>query len=81
MPAPLDPPTGSGLYRSTASAEEAFQAASALARDAKSALIGAHVVAAVTGMEYGTTARVLTALGIDRGALSVAAEEELTAIA
>lgn len=77
--APLDPPTGSGIYRSTASAQEAFQAASAMARKERSVLLGAHVVTAVAAMEHGTTARVLTAIGIDRDALDAAARQELNA--
>ena len=76
-PAPLDPATGSGVYRSRASAQEAFQAASAMARSAKVPLAGAHVVAAVAGLEHGTAARVLAAIGVDRRALANAAQEEL----
>ncbi|MGZ8481108.1 MAG: Clp protease N-terminal domain-containing protein [Candidatus Limnocylindria bacterium] len=79
-PAPLDPPTGRGVYRSGVSAQEAFQAATRLAsRDGPFTLSGAHVVAAVAGMEHGTAARVLGVLGIDRAALAAAAEQELQA--
>lgn len=43
-------------------------------------LSGAHVVAAVAGMEHGTVARVFDVLGLDRGAVSAAAEQELHAM-
>ena len=77
-PAPLDSPTGRGVYRSGVSAQEAFQAATKLAsRDGPFKLNGAHVVAAVAGMEHGTAARILDMLGIDRPALLAAAEHEL----
>lgn len=79
-PTPLDPPTGKGVYRSAVSAQEAFQAAAAMAnRDGPFKLAGAHVVAAVAGMEHGTAARVFEVLGLDRGAIVAAAEEELQA--
>jgi ATP-dependent Clp protease ATP-binding subunit ClpA len=77
-PAPLEPPTGRGVYHAGVSAQEAFQAASTLAaKDGRFRLSGAHVVAAVARMEHGTAARVLGLLGIERDALVRAAEEEL----
>ena len=77
-PTPLDPPGGRGVYRAAVSAQEAFQAASALAaKDGRFRLSGAHVVAAVAGMEHGTAARVLEVLGVDRESLANAAHEEL----
>ena len=77
-PAPLEPPTGRGVYHAAVSAQEAFQAASALAaKDGRFRLSGAHVVAAVARMEHGTAARVLGVLGVHREALVRAAEEEL----
>lgn len=77
QPAPLAPPTGSGVYRSTASAQEAFQAAGALARSQKAPFVGAHVVAAAAGMEHGTVPRLLAAIGVERSALAAAARDEL----
>jgi ATP-dependent Clp protease ATP-binding subunit ClpA len=68
---------GKGLYRSSPSAQEAFQAAGALARSARQRLSSAHVVLAVSDMERGTLARVLDAVGIDRTALREAARAEL----
>lgn len=73
---PLEPAEGRGLYRSRPSAQEAFQAAGALARSQKERLSGAHVVAAVAAMEHGTVARILDRLGIDRAALAAAADAE-----
>ena len=75
---PIEPANGSGPYRSTASAREAFQAAAAMARRDR-ALLGAHVVAAVAEMEHGTTAGVLRTLGIDRTALAAASREAIAA--
>ena len=77
QPVPLDPAAGSGVYRSAASAREAFQAAGALARSEKVPLVGAHVVAAVADMAHGTAPRVLAAMGVDRSALAAAARDEL----
>lgn len=75
-PSPIEPANGSGPYRSSASAREAFQAAATMARRDR-ALLGAHVVAAVAQMEHGTTAGVLRALGIDRTALAAASREAI----
>jgi ATP-dependent Clp protease ATP-binding subunit ClpA len=72
-----EPPAPTGVFRSSASAQSAFQAASKMARSGRSTpLVGAHVVAAVADMEHGTAARALTAMGVDRGELAAAAREE-----
>ena len=74
---PLEPAEGGGLcIRSRPSAQEAFQAAGALARSQRERLAGVHVIAAVAAMEHGTAARALTRLGIDRAALAAAADAE-----
>lgn len=66
-----------GPFRSNASARNAFQAASQMARSNKrSQLVGAHVVAAIAQIEHGTAARALTLMGIDRSALAAAARTE-----
>jgi ATP-dependent Clp protease ATP-binding subunit ClpA len=66
------------IYRSSPSAQEAFQAAAALARAEKpSRFSGAHVVAAVAEQQEGTAARMLEALRIDRRELAEAARREL----
>ena len=80
-PAPLEPAAGAGVYRSSATAQEAFQAASALARaDKPSRFLGAHVIAAVAAMEHGTVARALMSLGILRDVLAAAALDEIRAV-
>ena len=77
----LDGSPGSGPYRAQPSAQEAFQAAGTLARSSKERFGGAHVVAAVAAMEHGVAARALDRLGVDRGALLDAANEERRASA
>jgi ATP-dependent Clp protease ATP-binding subunit ClpA len=77
-PSPIEPANGTGPYRSSASAREAFQAAAAMARRDRT-LLGAHVVAAVAEMEHGTSAGVLQALGIDPTALAAASHEAIAA--
>ena len=76
-PEPLGPAGAPLLYGAGPSAREAFGAAGKMARAAKQRLAGAHVVAAVAGMERGTTARVLDRLGVDRRELADAARAEL----
>ncbi len=46
-------------------------------KDRRFELHGAHVVAAVAGMEHGTAARIFDMLGIDRASAPAAAEHEL----
>lgn len=82
----LDAPAGravapaTGVFGATASAEAAFRAAVDLAKAEKpSNLVGAHVVAAIAEMEHGTAARALGAMGVDRHALAIAAQQELDA--
>jgi ATP-dependent Clp protease ATP-binding subunit ClpA len=77
-PPPIEPPNGGGAYHSAASAREAFQAVTAMARRDR-ALLGAHVLAAVAEMEHGTVAGVLRSLGIDRAALAAASRAEIAA--
>jgi hypothetical protein len=69
-------PHANGVYRSSGSAQSAFQAARTLARKTRSQLVGAHVVLAVANMEHGTAVRALRARGIDIDALAAAAREE-----
>ena len=77
-PLPEAAPPG-GLYRLTAPGQAVFQAAVRLAKAGqRSPLRGAHVVAAIGDQERGTVARALKTLGVDRGALTAAADEVLT---
>jgi ATP-dependent Clp protease ATP-binding subunit ClpA len=66
-----------GAFRSTPQAQRVFQEAVALSKSSKpSRLQGAHVVAAICDQQYGTVARALTALGVDRDRLREAARAE-----
>lgn len=59
-----------GVYRSEVSAQEVFQRARVLAKqDRPRGLRTVHVVRAAAEREHGTVARVLSALGVDRGRL------------
>lgn len=68
-----------GVMRTTAPAQDAFQAAVKHAKSQKSRLLGAHVVAAVAGQEHGTAVRALRVMGIEPQALREAAEAETVA--
>jgi ATP-dependent Clp protease ATP-binding subunit ClpA len=77
----LDPPGGSTptrrAYRATPSGQAVFHAAVDLhKRHEGPRLLGAHVVAAVAGMEHGTALRALRAMGVDPSALADAARRE-----
>lgn len=76
-PDPLGPAGAPLLYGAGPSAREVFQEAGKLARSSKQRLAGAHVVAAVAGLERGTLPRVLDRLGVDRARLADAAHAEL----
>jgi ATP-dependent Clp protease ATP-binding subunit ClpA len=76
-PNPLGPAGAPLLYGAGPSARGAFGEAGKMARSAKQRLAGAHVVAAIAGMERGTTARVFERLGVDRRQLADAAGAEL----
>ncbi len=69
-------PRARGLYRSRASTRDVFRRAKTLARRSPSGLRSAHVLIALAEREHGTAARVLTHLGIERGALMAAATAE-----
>ena len=76
-PDPLGPAGAPLLYGAGPSAREVFQEAGKLARSSKQRLSGAHVVAAVAGLERGTLPRVLDRLSVDRARLADAARAEL----
>jgi ATP-dependent Clp protease ATP-binding subunit ClpA len=78
-PTPLGAAGAPLLYASGPSAREVFQEAGKLARSSRQRLAGAHVVAAVAGLERGTMPRVLDRLGVDRQQLAAAARAELAA--
>lgn len=72
-----DPSPPHGVYRSEPSAQELFQAAGDAARRSGGTLVGAHVLHAAAGLQHGPTARAFERMGIDRAALSTAAEAEI----
>jgi ATP-dependent Clp protease ATP-binding subunit ClpA len=76
-PVPLGPAGAPLLYGAGPSARDVFQEAGKLARSSKQRLVGAHVVAAIAGLERGTMPRVLDRLGVDRARLADAARAEL----
>jgi ATP-dependent Clp protease ATP-binding subunit ClpA len=78
-PTPLGAAGTPILYGAGPSGREVFQEASKLARSSKQRLAGAHVVAAVAGLERGTMPRVLDRLGVGRQQLADAARAELAA--
>ena len=78
-PTPLGAAGTPILYGAGPSGREVFQEASKLARSSKQRLAGAHVVAAIAGLERGTMPRVLDRLGVGRQQLADAARAELSA--
>jgi ATP-dependent Clp protease ATP-binding subunit ClpA len=78
-PTPLGGAGTPVLYGAGPSGREVFQEASKLARSSKQRLAGAHVVAAIAGLERGTMPRVLDRLGVGRQQLADAARAELSA--
>jgi ATP-dependent Clp protease ATP-binding subunit ClpA len=79
-PVDVDAGPAKGVFRATAAAQRAFQAAVTLSKQVKpSRLLGAHVVVAVTEIEQGTAARTFQAMGVDPRALGDAARAEAAA--
>lgn len=74
---PAKTAAATGPLRTNASAQQVFQSAVALAKAARSPLLGAHVVLAVSQLEQGTVVRTLRGLGIDRDELGSAARAVL----
>jgi hypothetical protein len=67
------------VFRSAPSAREVFPEVVKLVKQDKSRLSGAYILLAASQMEYGTTARALEAMGIDRRDLATAARAEVDA--
>lgn len=74
---PLEPASGTRVYRAGPTAQDLFGAAGSAARRAKQRLVGAHVALAASEVEHGTLARVLDRLGVDRRELREAARAEV----
>lgn len=77
---PPPPQRPSRPYRSAPSAREVFPEVVKLAKRDKSQLAGAYILLAASQMEYGTTARALESMGIDRSELVAAAQAEVDAL-
>lgn len=76
---PPPPERSLGVYRSAPSAREVFPQVVELVKQDKSRLSGAYILLAASRMEYGTTARALETMGVDRGDLATAARAEADA--
>ena len=77
---PLTPERPNSVYRSAPSARRVFPEVVKLVKRDKSRLSGAYILLVSSQMEYGTTARALDAMGIDREELAVAAQAEVNAL-
>ncbi|NEE02986.1 Clp protease N-terminal domain-containing protein [Phytoactinopolyspora halotolerans] len=72
-----EPQPAGGVYRSEVSMQQLFQRVTDDVKSDGSSLVGAHVIRAAARMEYGTTARALDHMGIDRMDLAQAAGAEI----
>jgi ATP-dependent Clp protease ATP-binding subunit ClpA len=72
-PAVPTPAPTSRIHRSSGAAQEAFQEAVLLAKEAGDRVRGGHVVIAAAARSEGTLARALALLGVARGDLAAAA--------
>lgn len=75
LPGPPDRPAP--VYRSAPSAREVFPEVVKLVKRDKSRLSGAYLLLVASQMEYGSTARALASMGVDRGDLAAAAQAEI----
>lgn len=74
---PSSPDRPAGVYRSAVSAREVFPEVVKLVKRDKSRLSGAYLLLVASQLEYGTTARAIALMGIDRNALAAAAQAEI----
>lgn len=72
-----EPAAPQGVYRSTASAQQLFQRATALSKARKQPLESADVLLAATELEHGVVPRAFAKLGVTRDDLAAAATAEL----
>jgi len=77
---PPPPPRPNNVYRSAPSARHVFPEVVKRVKRDKSRLSGAYILLVASQMEYGTTARVLDAMGVDRDELAAAAQAEVDAL-
>jgi len=74
---PGPPDRTAAVYRSAPSAREVFPEVVKLVKRDKSRLSGAYLLLVASQMEYGSTARALASMGIERGVLAAAAQAEI----
>lgn len=77
---PPRPERPSSVYRSAPSARKVFPEVVKLVKRDKSRLSGAYILLVASQMEYGTTARALETMGVDRRELTAAAQAEVDAL-
>lgn len=77
---PPPPERPKSVYNSAPSARQVFPEVVNLVKRDKSRLSGAYIVLVASQMEYGTTARALDAMGVDRNELAAAARAEVDAL-
>ena len=75
---PADQP--SGVYRNAPSARQVFPEVVELVKRDKSRLCGAYILLVASQMQFGTTARALASMGVDRDELAAAARAEVDAL-
>lgn len=73
-----EPAAPQGVYRSTASAQQLFQRATALSKARRQPLTSADVLLAATELEHGVVPRTFAKLGVSSADLAAAATTELT---
>jgi ATP-dependent Clp protease ATP-binding subunit ClpA len=78
IPPPLEQP--GGVYHSGPSARQLFPEVVKLVKRDQSQLSGAYLLLAASQLEYGTTARALATMGVDRNELAAAAQAEVDAL-
>lgn len=69
-----------GIHTPKGSLTTLLKDASKLAKAERSSFLGAHLLLAAAGLEYGTTARAISSMGVDRAALAAAARVEIDAV-
>lgn len=69
-----------GVFRSKGSAQQVFRRVVKLVRKEKSQLYGAYIVMVAAETEAGTVVRALEHMGVDPGALALAARQEIVAL-
>ena len=77
---PPPPERPNRVYRGAPSARHVFPEVVKLVKRDKSRLSGAYILLVASQMEFGTTARALDEMGVDRDELATAAQAEVDAL-